>query len=250
MQGEAIHAEAPAGLPDAGPSEPAAERVRRRTRIKFCGLVRGCDVDTAVALGVDAIGFVFYPPSRRCLDERDAAALRRRLPSFVAAVGLFVDEAAGRVEAVAARVGLDVIQLHGNEQPAYAAAFGPRVWRAHRISPGYDLARETAAWRDAEFHLLDSASPGFGGSGHAFDWSLAQASGLTGLRTLVAGGLDASNVGAAIAALRPFGVDTASGIEGATPRCKDPDRMERFVAAVRTADDAEPRAIRSTRSPR
>ncbi len=225
------------------PDLPAIDSVRRRTRVKFCGLVRAHDVDVAVALGVDAIGFVFYPPSRRCLDAAEASALRRRLPSFVAAVGLFVDEDAARISTIAGRVGLDVIQLHGNETPASAALLGRRFWRAHRIAPGYALAREVAAWQAAEFHLLDSASPGFGGSGRIFDWSQARAQGVDGVRTIVAGGLDAGNVGDAIGALRPFGVDTSSGIEGAEPRCKDVERMERFVAAVRTADDAEHRPI-------
>jgi phosphoribosylanthranilate isomerase len=91
-----------------------------RTRIKFCGLVRAEDVDTAVALGVDAIGFVFYPPSPRALGLDEALALRRRLPSFVSAVGLFVNELPDTVAATASRVGLDVIQLHGDETPDQA----------------------------------------------------------------------------------------------------------------------------------
>ena len=91
-----------------------------RTRVKYCGLVRPQDVDAAVAIGADAVGFVFYPRSPRLLDLETAAALRRRLPSWVAAVGLFVNEPATVIEPIARRVGLDVIQLHGDESPAEA----------------------------------------------------------------------------------------------------------------------------------
>ena len=215
--------------------------LRRRTRIKFCGLVRPGDLDAAVALGVDAIGFVFYARSKRLLAVEDALALRRRLPSFVSAVGLFVDTPAAQLETIASKVGLDVIQLHGDESPAFAARLSRRFWRAHRIGEGYELATQLRLWDDAEFHLLDSASPGYGGSGTAFDWRVA--GGFGGDRAIVAGGLDADNVAAAIHALAPFAVDTSSGIEGPEPRCKDVARMERFVAAVRAADDSQPELL-------
>ncbi len=205
-----------------------------RTRIKFCGLVRPADVEAAVALGVDAVGFVFYEPSPRYLDAEAAARLRQLLPSFVAAVGLFVNAPAGRVAAAQAAVGLDVVQLHGDETAVDAAGLGMRYWKAHRIGPTYDLARAMEEHRAAEFHLLDSASAGFGGSGQRFDWS--RADGVDGSRLIVSGGIDAGNVGEAIARLAPVAVDTSSGIQGASARTKDLARMEAFVEAVRAAD--------------
>lgn len=220
----------------------------RRTRIKFCGLVRAGDVDTAVALGVDAIGFVFFAPSKRVLDADAALALRRRLPSFVQAVGLFVNEDAQRITSVAAQVGLDTIQLHGDETPRFARALGRRYWRAHRIDAGFDLRARLAAWKGAEFHLLDSASAGYGGSGHPFDWSTVVSAGVDefdATRLIVAGGLDDGNVGQAIERFRPFAVDSSSGIQSADPRCKDAAKMTRFVASVRVADEALARSIRA-----
>ena len=95
---------------------------RCRTRVKFCGLVRPADVDAAVAIGVDAIGLVFYPRSPRLVDLETAAALRRRLPSWVQAVGLFVNASAESIGEVRRRVGIDVIQFHGDETPAQVAA--------------------------------------------------------------------------------------------------------------------------------
>jgi phosphoribosylanthranilate isomerase len=215
-----------------------------RTRVKYCGLVRPQDVDAAVAIGADAVGFVFYSRSPRLLDVETAAALRRRLPSWVSAVGLFVNEPAAAIEPIARQVGLDVIQLHGDETPADARALACAWWKAIRIG-GEALApdglrsmvaQSLEAFREAEFCLLDSASAGYGGSGKVFDWSLVPPG--VGRRLIVSGGLDAANVGAAIASLAPFGVDTSSGIQGADPREKDVGRMERFMEAVRHADEA------------
>jgi phosphoribosylanthranilate isomerase len=170
--------------------------------------------------------------------------LRRRLPSWVSAVGLFVNEPAAHIMAIAREVGLDVIQLHGDETPVEANALSMPWWKAIRIGgEGAStealqsmVAQSLAAFGAAEFCLLDSASAGYGGSGKAFDWSLVPAG--AGRRLIVSGGLDEANVGAAIASLAPFGVDTSSGIQGAHPREKDVGRMERFMEAVRRGDEA------------
>jgi len=213
-----------------------------RTRIKFCGLVRAEDVDTAVALGVDAIGFVFYPPSPRALGIDDALVLRRRLPSFVSAVGLFVNESPDTVAATASRVGLDVIQLHGDETSAQgrevSLACGLAWWKAIRMRQQTDLLSLATDFQHAECLLLDSFSEAFGGSGKVFDWSWIPA-GLSS-RIILSGGLDSDSVAPAIQHVRPFAVDVSSGIQGHTPRHKDPARMERFVASVLSADAGTP----------
>ncbi len=233
-----------------------------RTRVKFCGMVRPQDVDAAVAIGADAVGLVFYPRSPRLLDVETAAALRRRLPSWVSAVGLFVNEPVAVIESIARSVGLDVVQLHGDEAPADAKALPMAWWKAIRIeaaragsaaaggggiagggdrsvvageSPQRAILRSLEAFREAEFCLLDSASAGYGGSGKTFDWSVVPPD--VGGRLIMSGGLDADNVGAAIASVRPFGVDTSTGIQGRDPREKDVGRMEQFMEAVRRADD-------------
>ena len=209
-----------------------------RTRIKFCGLVRAEDVDTAVALGVDAIGFVFYPPSPRALGIDEALALRRRLPSFVSAVGLFVNESPDTVAATASRVGLDVIQLHGDETPDQARgvslACSLPCWKAIRMRQQTDLLSSAVDFKDAECLLLDSYSEAFGGSGKVFDWSWIPA-GLPS-RIILSGGLDSDSVAPAIQHVKPFAVDVSSGIQGHSPRHKDPALMERFIASVLSAD--------------
>ena len=210
-----------------------------RTHVKFCGLVRPEDVDTAVALGVDAIGFVFYPKSPRCLDAAQAAALRRRLPSYVCAVGLFVNEPVSRVTETASQVGLDVLQFHGDETPehcALAASDRLAYWKAVRMRGPGDLLESLARYGAAEALLLDSFSEGFGGSGLRFDWSWIPQQ--RGRPLVMSGGLDADTVGEAIARVRPMAVDVSSAIQGSDARMKDRAKMERFLAAVVCADAA------------
>jgi phosphoribosylanthranilate isomerase len=213
-----------------------------RTRIKFCGLVREVDVDAAVTLGVDAVGFVFYPRSPRALAMDEAAALRRRLPSFVAAVGLFVDASASHVIEVAGRVGLDVLQFHGDETPTQAAlaaqGAGLPWWKAIRMRAETDLLSSAQTFHEAECLILDAYSEAYGGSGKSFDWSWIPPE--LPARVVLSGGLGPETVGAAIARVRPFAVDVSSGIQGEDPRAKDWARMERFVAAVLAADTKRP----------
>ncbi len=242
----------------------------QRTRVKFCGLVRPQDVDTAVALGVDAVGLVFYPKSARCVTLDEAAVLRRRLPSWVRAVGLFVNEPLDVMREGVRRVGLDVVQAHGDETPQALAGLGGqggRYWKALRIG-GQVSDEQRAAWLQAgrvpadaraldealalfgqaECCLLDSAGPGFGGTGHPFDWSLlegrprAGASRADAPRLVLAGGLRPETVGEAIRQVGPFAVDVSSGIQGDDPRKKDTVRMERFMTAVLQADADRTRA--------
>jgi phosphoribosylanthranilate isomerase len=208
-----------------------------RTRIKYCGLVREADVDLAVALGVDAVGFVFYPRSPRCVDPDTAAALRRRLPSFVAAVGLFVNESPQRVRAIAAQAGLDVLQFHGDEdEPACLASGGDALpfWRAVRMRGPGDLLESIDRFGAAEALLLDAFSDGYGGSGRRFDWSWIPAQRSKPL--ILSGGLDPETVGEAIARVRPMAVDVSSGIQGPDARTKDAVKMRRFASAVLAAD--------------
>ncbi len=214
-----------------------------RTRIKFCGLVRPDDVEAACALGVDAVGLVFYARSPRFLSDDEAAALRRRLPSFVAAVGLFVNAPPDRIALTHARVGLDVLQFHGDETPAQCR--DPRLpalpwWRAVRMRAPDDLLESTVCFTGAEAWVLDAHAEGYGGSGRGFDWSWIRDDGSH--RLILSGGLTPRSVGDAIARVGPWAVDVSSGIEGATPREKDHARMRAFAEAVADADLARRRA--------
>ena len=209
-------------------------------RVKICGNTNLADAQHAADLGAWALGLIFHRPSpRRCaLGEaaRIAAALRRQ----VEVVGVFVnrplDEVAARVE----QVGLSIVQLQGDEGPAYCAEVarrtGCRVMKARQVRSGADL-RALAPFH-VDWHLLDAHAPGLrGGTGETFDWGLV-AERRSDVPMVLSGGLTPDNVGEAIARTSPWAVDVASGVE-ASPGRKDPARLEAFFAAVAEATRAE-----------
>jgi phosphoribosylanthranilate isomerase len=209
------------------------------TRVKICGTTSVDDAERAVALGAWAVGLIFHPPSpRRCRPEeatRVAVALRRRAE----VVGVFVNQPLDRVAETAETVGLTMLQLHGDEGPAYCAEVarrtGLKVIKARSVRSGADLLALEPFHTD--FHLLDAHHEGLrGGTGQTFDWRLVRQH--RGHEPVIlSGGLTPDNVGEAIAVARPFAVDVASGVE-AEPGRKDPARLEAFFAAVGEATPA------------
>jgi len=206
-----------------------------RTRIKICGFTRPDDAREAAALGVDAIGLVFYAPSPRAVDIEQGRAIVGALPPFVTTVGLFVDESAEQVRRVLELVPLDLLQFHGDEPPAYCAQFGRPWLKAIRMREGVDLRSEAERYRAAAGLLLDAYRPGVpGGTGEAFEWSRVPRD--LNLPIVLAGGLTPANVGEAIATVRPWAVDLSGGVESARG-VKDAAKMAELVDAVQVADD-------------
>ncbi|MEI7703640.1 MAG: phosphoribosylanthranilate isomerase [Deltaproteobacteria bacterium] len=198
-------------------------------RIKVCGVTRLADALAAVRLGVDALGFNFWPGSRRFVAPAVAREIVRHLPPFVTPVGVFVDQVEEELRAIAAVTGIQVLQLHGDESPELCARLPFPVVKSVPADRASDLDRLRAY--DVQAFLVDTPSPGHGGSGRPFDWSLA-AGVATVAPVLLAGGLTPENVADAIRAVRPWAVDVASGVES-SPGVKDADRMARFVSAAR-----------------
>jgi phosphoribosylanthranilate isomerase len=200
-------------------------------KIKICGITNLEDALLAAELGADALGFIFYPKSPRHVAPETAREIIAQLPPFVASVGVFVDEAAAVVQELAARVGLDWVQLHGQESPEYCRNLGRRVIKGFRIRDAESL-RPLADYREAaQALLLDTYKQGqVGGTGTVFDWRLAREAKQFG-RIILAGGLTPENVAQAIAAAQPQAVDTASGTEAAPGR-KDPAKLRAFFKAV------------------
>jgi len=200
-------------------------------RIKFCGFTRAEDVRAAVTLGVDAVGLnLARGPRKISLDH--ARDLVRLLPPFTTAVGLFVDANEADMLAALRDLRLQAVQLHGDETPELAANMRRHVSviKAFRITTAADLARIPGYPADA--YLLDAAVPGqHGGTGVAWDWSLLAGLDL-GAPIILAGGLHADSVAAAIRATTPWAVDVSSGIES-SPGIKDTNRMAEFIARVR-----------------
>lgn len=201
-------------------------------RVKICGVTNAADARAVAESGADAIGFNFWPKSKRWVEPGVAAELARDLPAFVSRVGVFVDEERGRIEEIAAQVGLDVIQLHGGETPALATSLSRRVVRGIRARSEADLAG-VEAYR-ASAVLIDAYVPDApGGTGLRADWELARAAARR-YPVILAGGLDPSNVAAAVRAVEPYAVDVASGVERA-PGVKDPEKIRAFVERARAA---------------
>ena len=233
---------------------PFPPSLPHRTRIKVCGLTREQDVDAAVAAGVDAVGFVLYAPSPRAVTPERAAQLASRLPPFVTPVLLFVNENAANVIVASAMVTGSILQFHGDEsaEDCWAASGqGARPYlRAARIPLGekgldFNLVEYVHIHSRAQAILLDAHVEGYGGGGKAFNWSLLPPSVASHL--VLSGGLTPANVTDGILQVRPrcttLAVDVSSGVELEGPdgkpikATKDAGKIQRFVAAVRAADE-------------
>jgi phosphoribosylanthranilate isomerase len=201
--------------------------------VKICGITRPEDAELAASLGAWAIGFNFWAGSKRRVDPAVAAGIARALRRKVEPVGVFVNPTLDEVVRLAEGVGLTHVQLHGDEGPAFCTAVaertGARVIKALRVASGADI--RSAARFHTDFHLLDaSAGPAYGGTGQTFDWALVNQR-RSHVPLILSGGLTSENVADGIAAVYPWGVDVASGVESA-PGIKDPAKLEAFIAAA------------------
>lgn len=200
------------------------------TDVKICGITRREDALLAVDLGAWAVGFVFWPGSPRYCDPRRARAIINALPASVVKVGVFVDQPAGHIRLIADESGITTVQLHGQESALLAQGLGRPVWKAVAVRDGF--APETLDRFPPDVTiLLDAFDPAtHGGTGRTIDWSIAAAA--AGRRPVIlAGGLNAGNIGEAIRRVRPRAVDLSSGVESA-PGVKDPAKLHTFFQAL------------------
>jgi phosphoribosylanthranilate isomerase len=206
-----------------------------RTRIKICGFTREADVDAAVAVGADALGFNLYARSARHVSLDRAQSLVRRLPPFVTPVLLFVNATPDEVRAAVDAIPHAVLQFHGDEDPAACEGAGRPYIRAVRMAAGVDLLDFAARFHKSQALLLDAHVEGYGGGGKVFDWSQIPPS--VPLPVVLSGGLNPANVSDGVLGVRPWAVDVSSGVE-VGKGIKDAVLMRRFCQAVRDADDA------------
>lgn len=205
-----------------------------RTRVKICGITRVEDALAAAAAGCDAIGLVFYAGSSRHVTPQRAAEIVVALPPFVTVVGLFVDAPTAEVLAVTGQVRLDILQFHGEESPDYCRQFAAPYMKAVRVKAGTNLLQYATAYADAKALLLDAYIEGVpGGTGLTFDWGLIP----TDLPkpVILAGGLNASNVAAAVRQVRPYAVDVSGGVEQ-EKGIKDVAKIAAFMRGVLDAE--------------
>jgi len=198
-------------------------------------LTREADVAAAVSAGADAVGFNCYPQSPRYVAPQRLRSLAREAGVFVTPVLLFVNASADLIEAALDSVPGALLQFHGDEHEAACSRYGRPYLRAVRMARGVDLIECERAFQSAAALLVDTPSDGYGGSGIRFDWSLVPPK--RSKSVVLAGGLDAGNVGEAIRTVRPYAVDVSSGVEDA-PGQKSSRKMNAFVSAVRSADEA------------
>ena len=204
-----------------------------RTRIKICGITNHEDAANAVASGADALGFNFFTGSTRYISPEKAAEICAQVPAFVATVGLFVNEPIADVNRIIASLRLGLVQFHGDETPEYCDSVGHPYMKALRATNRDQIAVEAQSFETAQAILVDTATDGqFGGTGKTFDWSMLPD---LGKPMVLAGGLDATNVGAAIAVTHPYAVDVSGGVERSRG-VKDVAKMKKFVEAVQSAD--------------
>ncbi|HEX6838709.1 MAG TPA: phosphoribosylanthranilate isomerase [Polyangia bacterium] len=197
--------------------------------VKICGLTSLDDALACVDAGADALGFNFWPGSKRHIPVDRAAAIAKRVPPNVRTIGVFVNPSESDVDRAFSSGAIDLAQLHGDETPDFCRRFSGRYIKALRLRDAASLAQ--MAEYACDFVLVDADTPGYGGSGQRADTTLAaEAAKLR--RVILAGGLTADNVADAVAAVQPYGVDVAGGVER-EPGVKDWIKVAAFVQAAK-----------------
>jgi phosphoribosylanthranilate isomerase len=200
-----------------------------RLFVKICGVRTLDDALQCARAGADAIGFNFWPQSRRFIDIDSAARIAAQLPPTLRRFGVFVNQPAGEALRALSVGAIEVAQLHGDETPEQCRPLAGRYVKAIRLRDQDSLTRLDDY--DCDLLLIDADAPGYGGSGQRADWSLARLA-AERRQVLLAGGLTADNLADAVAAVHPFGVDVAGGVE-ASPGVKDPHQIAAFMRAAR-----------------
>jgi phosphoribosylanthranilate isomerase len=199
-------------------------------RVKICGITQYDDAKTAVSVGVDALGFIFYRKSPRCITPFQAREIIKRLPPFVARVGVFVNENAAVINEIARQTGIDTIQLHGSELPSLCAELPFTLIKAFSVGKDFDVS--TMDQYPVNAFLLDTWSDTPGGSGRTFDWSIAKSATQYHHNVILAGGLGPTNIAEALETVQPYAVEFNSGVE-IKPGIKNPRKMRDAVAVVK-----------------
>ena len=203
------------------------------TKIKICGLTNLEDALKAEELGADFLGFIFFKESPRCIKPDKAKEIVAGLRGNSEKVGLFLDQDIQEVKDIARLSRLDILQLHGNEEPAYVAELKKefKVIKTFRLKKGFDF-NDLGMYNVTDFYLFDTFKKGmFGGTGVVFDWGFLEGKSFN-KPIFLAGGLKPSNVKKAIERVKPYAVDVASGVES-SPGKKNHKLLEEFINAAK-----------------
>jgi phosphoribosylanthranilate isomerase len=201
-------------------------------KVKICGITNPEDATLAVALGVDALGFIFAASPRQVSPE-NAQRIIDSLPPFVQKVGVFVDGDLRSIQDIKDFCGLDVIQLHGDESPDFCQEFMPETIKAFRLKNDSSLQPIIRYQGKVSALLLDTYQEGLkGGTGKPFEWGLAVKARGFGIPVILSGGLGPSNIARAVLTVRPYAIDVNSSIER-RPGIKDPVLMRQLMEKVK-----------------
>lgn len=205
--------------------------VNPQIKVKICGMTQLQDAEFAVEQGADAVGFIFYKKSPRAVTMKTVREIISKLPPLVDTVGVFVNESVDRVNKIADYCGLDLVQLHGEESPAFCKNIHRRVIKAFRVKDLQSI-KQLEKFPVSGF-LLDTFSDNLhGGTGKTFDWTLALPAKKMG-PVILAGGLTPRNIRQAVSQVRPYGVDVCSGVEK-SPGIKDLEKVRAFLKNIRS----------------
>ena len=205
-----------------------------RTRIKICGITRIEDARTAVDCGADAIGFIFFPRSKRSISIEQAISIQREMPAIFNIVGVFVNPSEDYVTTVIKKVHLSVLQFHGKESDNWCCQFGKPFIKSIPVSEHNDPMEMISEYPNAAAFLLDTYDPvKIGGTGESFDWDRIPSD--VSAPVILAGGLNPSNIKRAIVRSPIWGVDVSSGVE-ISPGIKSAKKISEFCTAVTAID--------------
>lgn len=199
------------------------------TKVKICGITSLNDALACVKYGADAVGFILYNKSPRYITPDRIVHIIKRLPPFIATVGVFVNEDPDIIKDILRQTGLDIVQLHGDETPDICEMF-PRVIKAFRVRDHADI-EDISSYRASAFLLDTYSKNAFGGTGMSFDWDVVDDAKRFG-NVIVAGGLTPENVSDVIMQVSPYGVDVSSGVE-VSPGVKDHVKIREFIAEAK-----------------
>jgi phosphoribosylanthranilate isomerase len=206
-----------------------------RVRVKICGVRSMEEAEVAVETGADALGFNFWPHSPRYIAPGAARGVVGQVSPLVSAIGVFVNEDRRRISEIVSDVGLNAVQLHGDETPEFCAGLGSiKIIKAVRVADDFDCA-SISRYRVSMILLDTSVKGSYGGTGEGFDWRRAIEA-KRYARIILAGGLRIENVAEAIASVKPFAIDVCSGVES-EPGRKDAGKLRRFMAEVARANE-------------
>jgi phosphoribosylanthranilate isomerase len=200
-------------------------------KVKICGITQYDDAKTAVSVGVDALGFIFYKKSPRYIHPLQARDIIKRLPPFVARVGVFVNDNAAEITTIARQTGIDTVQLHGSDLPSICPELPFTLIKAFSVGADFDVS--VLDQYQVNAFLLDTWSDTLhGGSGRTFDWSIAKSATQYHHNVILAGGLGPTNIAEALETVQPYAVEFNSGVE-IKPGIKNPRKMRDAVAVVK-----------------